>query len=63
MEDNQLKIYVVLKLAYYDDYLSGVEVVGTYTDKAKATIIANNVAKTNNTQYTFRGKVYETTLI
>lgn len=57
-------VYVVVELAYHDDYLSGVDVVGVFTDKYKANRIAKRVTVMGpSDQYEYKGKVYENIML
>lgn len=53
-------VWVVVELAYHDDYLSGVDVVGVFTSRHKVNRIAKRVTVMGPCdQYEYRGKVYE----
>lgn len=53
-------VYVVVELAYHDEYLSGVDIVGVFTSKYKANRVSRKVAIAGpSDQYMYRGKVYE----
>lgn len=53
-------VYVVVELAYHDDYLSGIDVIGVFTSKYKAARVAKRVTVAGpSDQYEYRGKVYE----
>lgn len=53
-------VWVVVELAYHDDYLSGVDIVGVFTSKHKANRMAKRVTIMGpSDQYEYRGKVYE----
>lgn len=57
-------VYVVVELAYHDDYLSGVDVVGVFTDRRKACRIAKQVSINGpSKQYEYRGKVYDIVMV
>lgn len=62
--DQTKTAYVVLELAYFDEFLSGVDVIGVFTSRRKASSVANDISIINTaSQYTFKGRVYETIIM
>lgn len=59
---SQQKIgYVVLELAYFDEFLSAVDIIGVYTNRQKAFKVSKEVTIINTgSQYSFKGVVQET---
>lgn len=62
---SQSKIaYVVLELAYFDEFLSAADVVGVFTSRQKAFRIAKDVTTVRvGSQYMFKGVVQETVIM
>lgn len=62
---SQSKIaYVVLELAYFDEFLSAADVIGVFTNRQKAFKVAKDVTTVRaESQYMFKGVVQETIII
>lgn len=57
-------VYIVLELAYFDEFLSASDVVGVFTSRQRAFKVAKDVTTVRtSSQYTFKGVVQESIIM